>query len=198
MMGMARVQMRDSADEQVRADLVARNTVFLQRLSVESPKTAVGLGPVFWKRIGLKPPAPARKEPEIQKPEPVAVADPMPLLPVRPKVIRHRITGYLVRNPWGWTMTQGFANARQVMDEVAERRGLSVADLKGRSRHRPVVLARQEAMYLMRHHFAHYSLPLIGSFFDRDHTTVLHGCRAHAARYGLPPVVSVEPERRDA
>lgn len=54
------------------------------------------------------------------------------------------------------------------------RRGITVKDLKGRCRTRAIVEARQIAMYLLRL-YTDLSLIKIGKWFNRDHTTVLHG-----------------------
>ncbi len=55
--------------------------------------------------------------------------------------------------------------------------GISVRDLKGRSRQRGIVFPRHVFMYLAHDLFDH-SLQRIGLFLCRDHSTVLHGCRA--------------------
>ena len=54
---------------------------------------------------------------------------------------------------------------------------LHLADLRGPSRRRAIVTARNIAMYLARQ-LTDHSLDHIGTYFGgRDHTTVLHGCR---------------------
>jgi chromosomal replication initiator protein len=54
---------------------------------------------------------------------------------------------------------------------------LTLDDLKGASRERPVVAARCVAMWLARR-LSGKSLQQIGKYFGgRDHSTVLHGCR---------------------
>jgi chromosomal replication initiation ATPase DnaA len=71
---------------------------------------------------------------------------------------------------------------------VAARHGLTVEELREPGRSRYVAYPRQEAMWMMRqvktangeHRF---SLPQIGRYLGgRDHTTVLHGVKAHEAR----------------
>jgi chromosomal replication initiator protein len=57
---------------------------------------------------------------------------------------------------------------------TAEAFGVSIEDLKGPSRTRPLVTARQICMYLFRQ-LTNYSYPLIArQFGNRDHTTVIH------------------------
>jgi chromosomal replication initiator protein len=64
--------------------------------------------------------------------------------------------------------------ARQILETSAEHFGFTVEELCGPSRRRPLVIARQMAMYLFRE-LTDYSYPAIGrEFGDRDHTTVIH------------------------
>lgn len=66
--------------------------------------------------------------------------------------------------------------------EVAERHGVSVDELRGPQLRRQVTRARQEAMALI-YATGRFSNSQIGRFMGgRDHTTVLHGRRSHAAR----------------
>jgi len=61
-----------------------------------------------------------------------------------------------------------------VLDATAEMFGFSVEELTGKSRSRPLVTARQIAMYVLRQ-MTTFSYPAIGrQFGDRDHTTVMH------------------------
>ena len=60
---------------------------------------------------------------------------------------------------------------------VATYYDISVYDLKGKSRSRPLVHARQVAMYLVREMTDATLLAIGGQFGGRDHTTVLHSCR---------------------
>lgn len=64
--------------------------------------------------------------------------------------------------------------ARQILEMAATHFGFSVEDLCGPSRRRPLVMARQIAMYLFRD-LTDFSYPAIGrEFGGRDHTTVIH------------------------
>ncbi|HEX5367031.1 MAG TPA: chromosomal replication initiator protein DnaA [Acidimicrobiales bacterium] len=61
-----------------------------------------------------------------------------------------------------------------IMDEAAAQFGFSVDDLKSKHRQRPLVTARQIAMYVMRE-LTELSYPNIArEFGGRDHTTVIH------------------------
>lgn len=68
---------------------------------------------------------------------------------------------------------------------VALRHDVPVEDIMVGDRKRPIVNARHEAMYLLRNKFR-LSYPRIGAIMGRDHSTVMHGVRAHAARIGVP------------
>lgn len=75
--------------------------------------------------------------------------------------------------------------ARDLISEVAARHGMTAADITYRG---PGCLkqrlsrVRQEAMWEIRQRTA-LSLPQIGRLFGlKDHTTILHGVRAHEKR----------------
>ena len=64
--------------------------------------------------------------------------------------------------------------AKLVIEATADMFGLTVDELCGKSRSRPLVTARQVAMYVLRE-MTDFSYPAIGrAFGDRDHTTVMH------------------------
>jgi chromosomal replication initiator protein len=61
-----------------------------------------------------------------------------------------------------------------ILETTAATFGLSIDELRGPSRTRPLVTARQICMYLFRE-LTDYSYPAIGrEFGGRDHTTVMH------------------------
>jgi len=61
-----------------------------------------------------------------------------------------------------------------ILDETAKMFGFTVDDLCGRSRRRPLVIARQIGMYVFRE-LTDFSYPKIAEEFGgRDHTTVIH------------------------
>lgn len=69
-------------------------------------------------------------------------------------------------------------NADNIRDLVAQYYGVSAKDLMGKKRARNIARPRQMAMALIRE-LTQDSFPEIGQFFGgRDHTTVMHACKA--------------------
>ena len=63
---------------------------------------------------------------------------------------------------------------QELLNEIAVMLGFAVDALRGKSRQRPLVMARQEAMYVFRE-LTDLSYPSIARLFGgRDHTTVIH------------------------
>lgn len=83
---------------------------------------------------------------------------------------------------------RGTGSLGEVAFDVAQRHGMTVETLRGYARSRRVAWPRQEAFWLSRQIKRNdgsqkYSFPQIGLYYGgRDHTTVMHGVRAHAAR----------------
>ncbi len=74
--------------------------------------------------------------------------------------------------------------AERIIDATAEMFGFPVEQLIGGSRRRPLVDARQIAMYVTRN-MTELSFPDIGKAFgNRDHTTVMHAVRKIEAHMG--------------
>lgn len=65
---------------------------------------------------------------------------------------------------------------------VADAYGVSVAEIMGRSMLRKITGARQAAFYEIQRLRPWLSLKQIARIFSRDHSSVLHGIRAHKAR----------------
>ena len=63
--------------------------------------------------------------------------------------------------------------ADNIVRGVSERYGISISDIKGRKRNSTIIRARNIAIHLMRSSIG-MSLPAIGRFFERDHTTILN------------------------
>jgi len=80
-------------------------------------------------------------------------------------------------------MRQSVAN---VLREVAEKHQITVDDLIGQNRQRYIAWPRLEAYYRAFVECPHVSLAECGRRMGgRDHTTILHGVRAHCDRIGL-------------
>jgi chromosomal replication initiator protein len=74
--------------------------------------------------------------------------------------------------------------AKQILEATAKAYDLSIEEMCGPSRRRPLVAARQTAMYLFRE-LTEYSYPAIArEFGDRDHTTVMHAQKKVARLMG--------------
>lgn len=84
------------------------------------------------------------------------------------------------------------ANAPQVLSierilvEVAEEFGVEVRHLRSEIRSQRFTQPRQAAMGLARE-LTQRSYPTIGRILNRDHTTVVHGCRSHVHRMADDP-----------
>lgn len=68
-----------------------------------------------------------------------------------------------------------------IVAHVAERHGLTVDQLKGRSWKTDHVIARQDAMWMMCK-AGKWSTTRIGMFMNRDHSTVISNRDRHQAR----------------
>jgi chromosomal replication initiator protein len=67
---------------------------------------------------------------------------------------------------------------QQIMDAVVDRYSVRMADLQSKRRTHSIAFPRQICMFLARK-LTRHSLEEIGGYFGgRDHTTVLHACRA--------------------
>lgn len=79
--------------------------------------------------------------------------------------------------------------AKVIRRAVASKHGMTLNDLDSACRYHRIVLARQEAMYLIARNCPSISFPRMGRLFGgRDHTTCLHGVLKHGDRNGLPRV----------
>lgn len=74
---------------------------------------------------------------------------------------------------------------RELLKSVSRTSGVKVSDIKGPSRLRKIVHARQEFCYYARA-LTSRSYSQIADMINRDHTSVIHGVEAHAKRHGLP------------
>ena len=69
---------------------------------------------------------------------------------------------------------------RSVVREIAQERGMSADEILSDDLARHIAHARQDAMLAMRD--LGFSSPMVGAFFGKDHTTVLHGWDAAERR----------------
>lgn len=73
-------------------------------------------------------------------------------------------------------------SAHAVLRRVSNDTGVTVAEMQSHSRAKRISRARQKAMYEIREE-CKWSYPRIAKLLGgRDHTTVIHGVKAHAAR----------------
>jgi hypothetical protein len=76
--------------------------------------------------------------------------------------------------------------AREALQAVSTRTCVPIADILGRNRRPPIAAARHEAVWRVRLATG-WSLPRLGRFFKRDHTTVLHSLRKMEKRSARDP-----------
>jgi hypothetical protein len=69
-----------------------------------------------------------------------------------------------------------------ILAAVAEAAGVAPERLRGRAQDHALARTRHLAMLLLRERCAGASLPAIGDFLGRDHSTVIYGCRRAAER----------------
>ncbi|AKG18066.1 hypothetical protein AAX09_00005 [Moraxella bovoculi] len=91
--------------------------------------------------------------------------------PVTLSLVRHAIKDHIEARARA-------VNADNIRDLVAQYYGISAKDLMSKKRARNIARPRQMAMALIRE-LTQDSFPEIGQFFGgRDHTTVMHACKA--------------------
>lgn len=74
--------------------------------------------------------------------------------------------------------------SEEIIYRVAREHDIGPRDLRGPGRHRAVAWPRQQAMYELRAQLG-LSFPVIGRILGhRDHTTIMHGCKAYERRNG--------------
>lgn len=83
-----------------------------------------------------------------------------------------------------------YRSPRQIIREIAQRNGVTLDEILEKGRTYRVSYPRQEAMYELR--LRGLSTTRIGQLMNRDHTTIIFGCRAHAKRSGKPCFIGVK------
>lgn len=74
---------------------------------------------------------------------------------------------------------------REIAEQVCAKHGVTVADIRGPHRPHKITRARHETFARIRRETS-FSLPSIGRWFHKDHTTVLYGARKHDTGYRRP------------
>ncbi len=69
-----------------------------------------------------------------------------------------------------------YRDISEISAYVAERTGVPIGDIRSNRKYAGAARARQIVMYLARKYTSH-SLPKIGRFVKKDHTSVMHGIR---------------------
>lgn len=77
----------------------------------------------------------------------------------------------------------------EIVAQVAIAHGVFVGEVRGPSRDRRLVAARHEAMVQV-YQTGKFSMPQVGSFFNRHHTSVLHAIRRHEAALSAEKVAA--------
>lgn len=126
----------------------------------------------------LQPPAPLYNQIYLQ-----------PIGPIIPCAVRAARV-QLAKNPSSRT------KAQTIMLEICEEFDIALSDLMSPRRFMDAVLARRKAFWRLKNETT-WSLPQIGRFIGKDHTTVLHGIRrfqvdALHVNQGLPMPTSKE------
>lgn len=86
-----------------------------------------------------------------------------------------------------WRKAPSRLESQQIIDECAAKHGVHLEDISGPRQAACMVHARQEAMYRLYDERKELSMKMICHLLNRgDHTTIVHGIRAHAHRNGLP------------
>lgn len=86
------------------------------------------------------------------------------------------------RSYWFWIPPIPPPTMREIATDVAQRHGVTLAELRGPCRAYRIAHPRQEAFALIKA-AGRQSSPQIGRYFGgRDHSTVLHGIKMHKKR----------------
>lgn len=82
---------------------------------------------------------------------------------------------------------------REILVEVSREYQIAISDILSNRRNKEVAIARQAVMYRCKTETPN-SYPAIGRFLHKDHTSVLHGVRKHAARIAASQSLKAEGE----
>jgi hypothetical protein len=82
--------------------------------------------------------------------------------------------------------------AMSILADVCDRHGVCPSDVAGHTRFRPLVQARNEAMYLVKSKKPSLTNSQIGRWFGRDNTTALHSMARYQEQTGAPKLVGYD------
>lgn len=69
------------------------------------------------------------------------------------------------------------SSVMRIVELVAKHTGEDIKEIFGKRRKEHLCLARHIAIYLCRKHFPGRSLTSLGSFFKKDHTSIMFACK---------------------
>lgn len=100
------------------------------------------------------------------------------------------VPGYGMPADLSASSATGMDLVREIAREVARRHCVPTSEIFGDRRFRAIVHARQEVAWRLyqlrdRNGYRRFSMPQIGRYLRRDHTTILHAIRAHEQRVGV-------------
>lgn len=87
---------------------------------------------------------------------------------------------------------------KDIVAEVCAEHGISISLLLGKRKTKAVAMARHDAYYRTRKADGRNrpSLPMMGRWFGREHTAVMHGIARHAETHGLPNLTDYDLQGR--
>jgi chromosomal replication initiation ATPase DnaA len=84
---------------------------------------------------------------------------------------------------------------REIIFNTATKHGVAAASIVLKLRNRPVVIARNEAIYRTKETLPALSAPKIAGWFGMDHTAILHALARHAHDTTSPSLTGYDFER---
>ena len=132
-------------------------------------------------RMNMGMPAYSRPVAKVMSLDPPAQPDALPLH--EPRLVMIPKSHPIFSVPQDAPVTNWEPRHVTIIREVMDRYDITLADLQGPGRARRLVFPRQELFFRLRYD-CHWSSVKIGEFFNRDHATVIHGCKAHLNRAG--------------
>jgi chromosomal replication initiation ATPase DnaA len=89
--------------------------------------------------------------------------------------------------------------AREIVIECCDEAGVSPLDVISGRRFKRIMGARHAALYhVCARRNAYTSIPKVGIWFGREHTSILYAIAKYAAEHDLPPLTTYSIEKRRA